>query len=145
MWVPSIFTPLKDTRMEKAQGVTETQQLTKLQWQVIMKAWRLASSIGIQSTWGKVSFGLGSIVVWATRLRRVNGPNFTWPLMQFSKTVPESWMHRTGRLYEGKPIERLSRDELIETIRPDWREKMRLAQETISKIAPAQAPELVTR
>ena len=130
MWVPSIFTPLKDTRMEKAQGVTETQQLTKLQWQVIMKAWRLASSIGIQSTWGKVSFGLGSLVVWATRLRRVNGPNFTWPLMQFSKTVPESWMHRTGKLYEGKPIARLSREELIETIRPDWREKMRQAQES---------------
>lgn len=124
MWVPSIFTPLKDTRMEKAEGVRETQQLTKLQWQVIMKAWRVASSIGLQSTWGKVSFGVGSLVLWATRLRRVNGPNFTWPLVQFSKTVPESWLHRSGRLYEGKPIARMSREALVETIRPDWRAKM---------------------
>src|SRR5439155_9416711 len=31
--VPSIFTPLHDTRMEKARGVTETQRLTPLQWQ----------------------------------------------------------------------------------------------------------------
>jgi radical SAM superfamily enzyme YgiQ (UPF0313 family) len=127
MWVPSIFTPLVRTRMEKAEGVRETQQLTKLQWQVIMKAWRIASSIGLQSTWGKVSFGVGSLVVWATRLRRVNGPNFTWPLMQFSKTVPESWMHKTGKLYEGKPLPHVTREELVATIRPDWREKMRQA------------------
>ena len=129
MWVPSIFTPLKDTRMENAEGVRETAQLTKLQWQVIMKAWRIASSIGLQSTWGKVSFGLGSIVLWAMRLRRVNGPNFTWPLFQFSKVVPEDWMHRTGKLYEGKPIARVSREELMAGIRPDWREKMRHAHE----------------
>jgi radical SAM superfamily enzyme YgiQ (UPF0313 family) len=129
MWVPSIFTPLKDTRMENAEGVRETAQLTKLQWQVIMKAWRIASSIGLQSTWGKVSFGLGSIVLWAMRLRRVNGPNFTWPLFQFSKVVPEDWMHRTGKLYEGKPIARVTREELLAGIRPDWREKMRQAHE----------------
>jgi radical SAM superfamily enzyme YgiQ (UPF0313 family) len=135
MWVPSIFTPLKDTRMEKAEGVRETQQLSKLQWQVIMKAWRVASSIGLQTTWGKVSFGVGSLVVWATRLRRVNGPNFTWPLVQFSKTVPESWLHKTGKVYEGKPIPRMSREELVETIRPDWRDKMREAQEMRPPVA----------
>lgn len=136
MWVPSIFTPLKETRMEKAEGVRETKQLSRLQWQVIMKAWRIASSIGLQSTWGKVSFGLGSLVLWASRLRRVNGPNFTWPLLQFSKAIPEGWMHRTGRLYEGKPIPRMSREELIETIRPEWREKMRQARERAGKRTP---------
>jgi hypothetical protein len=129
MWVPSIFTPLTNTRMEKAEGVRETQQLTKLQWQVIMKAWRIASSIGLQSTWGKVSFGVGSLVVWATRLRRVNGPNFTWPLMQFSKTVPESWMHRTGKLYEGQPMPKVTREELMAKVRPDWQAKIHEAHE----------------
>lgn len=129
MWVPSIFTPLVKTRMEKAEGVRETQQLTKLQWQVIMKAWRIASGIGLQSTWGKVSFSLGSLVVWATRLRRVNGRNFTWPLMQFSRTVPESLLHKTGRLYEGKVLPRVSREELMAAVRPDWREKIRQAHE----------------
>ncbi|HLE63289.1 MAG TPA: radical SAM protein, partial [Pyrinomonadaceae bacterium] len=33
--VPSIFTPLHDTRMEKEVGVTETRQLTPLQWQLM--------------------------------------------------------------------------------------------------------------
>lgn len=129
MWVPSIFTPLVKTRMEHAEGVRETRQLSRLQWQVIMKAWRIASGIGLQSTWGKVSFSLGSVVVWATRLRRVNGPGFTYPLLQFSRIVPESLLHKTGKLYEGKPMPRMSREELIETVRPDWREKMRAAQE----------------
>jgi hypothetical protein len=36
--VPSIFTPLVKTRMEHGEGVRETQHLSKLQWQVIMKA-----------------------------------------------------------------------------------------------------------
>ena len=97
MWVPSIFTPLVKTRMEHGEGVRETQQLTKLQWQVIMKAWAIASRIGLQTTWGKLSFGIGALVLWAARLRRVNGPNFTWPLVQFSRVVPEQWLERTGR------------------------------------------------
>ncbi len=144
MWVPSIFTPLLKTRMEKADGIRETQQLSKLQWQVIMKAWRLASSIGLQSTWGKVSFGLGSLVVWATRLRRVNGPNFTWPLVQFSKTVPESWLHKSGRLYGGTPLPNVSRDELIASIRPDWLAKMEMAKSGVMVGAAVQPQEVVT-
>lgn len=127
MWVPSIFTPLKHTRMEKSVGLRDTFELTKLQWQVIMKAWRIASGIGLQSTWSKVAFGLGSLALWAIRLRRLNGPNFTWPLLQFSKTLPEDWMHRTGRLYEGEPMAHMRRDELFETVRPDWQERIRLA------------------
>jgi radical SAM superfamily enzyme YgiQ (UPF0313 family) len=120
MWVPSIFTPLVRTRMEDREGVRETQQLTKLQWQVIMKAWQVASRIGLQSTWGKLSFGLGSLVLWATRLRKVNGPNFTWPLVQFSGTVPDTWLERTNRIYGGRPLPRRTREDLLATVRPDW-------------------------
>ena len=58
---------------------------------------------------GKTSFALGSLVVWATRLRRVNGPNFTWPLVLFSRSVPEAWLHKTGKLYEGKPLGKVTR------------------------------------
>jgi radical SAM superfamily enzyme YgiQ (UPF0313 family) len=110
MWVPSIFTPLVRTRMEHGEGVRETQALSRLQWQVIMKAWQVASRIGLQSTWGKVSFGVGSIITWALRLRRVNGPNFTWPLMQFSGVVPESWLERSGKVYRGRELPRRARE-----------------------------------
>src|SRR5437762_5055197 len=36
-FIPSIFTPLHDTRMESLRGVDETTELTPLQWQLIMK------------------------------------------------------------------------------------------------------------
>ena len=121
MWVPSIFTPLVRTRMEHGEGVRETQNLSKLQWQVMMKAWQVASRIGLQSTWGKVSFGVGALITWALRLRGVNGPNFTWPLMQFSGVVPERWLERTGKVYQGRELPRRSRHELLEHIRPDWK------------------------
>jgi len=128
MWVPSIFTPLVRTRMEHGEGVRETQALTKLQWQVIMKAWQVASRIGLQSTWGKVSFGVGSLITWAVRLRRVNGPNFTWPLMQFSGVVPEGWLERSGKVYGGREIPRRSREELLANIRPDWKDAISRAR-----------------
>jgi radical SAM superfamily enzyme YgiQ (UPF0313 family) len=124
MWVPSIFTPLVRTRMEDGEGIRETRNLTPLQWQVIMKAWQVASRIGLQSTWGKVSFGVGSVVLWAARLRRVNGPNFTWPLFQFSGLIPDSVLARVGKVYPGRPMPRVTRDDLMATVRPDWREKI---------------------
>jgi hypothetical protein len=121
MWVPSIFTPLVNTRMEGGDGVRTTHQLSKLQWQVVMKAWAVASRIGLPTTWGKQSFGAGALARWAARLRRVNVPNFTWPLVQFSGAVPDQWLERTGRIYQGGPLPEVSRDDLLTTVRPDWR------------------------
>jgi radical SAM superfamily enzyme YgiQ (UPF0313 family) len=128
MWVPSIFTPLVRTRMEDSVGIRETQHLSRLQWQVIMKAWAVASRIGLQTRWGKVSFGLGALVLWAARLRRLNGPNFTWPLVQFSGVVPERWLARTGAIYGGRPLPRRTRHDLLATVRPDWREAIARAR-----------------
>ena len=128
MWVPSIFTPLVRTRMEDSVGIRETQDLSRLQWQVIMKAWAVASRIGLQTRWGKVSFGLGALVLWAARLRRLNGPNFTWPLVEFSGVVPERWLARTGAIYGGRPLPRRTRHDLLATVRPDWREAVARAR-----------------
>lgn len=145
MWVPSIFTPLVRTRMQGHEGVRETQHLSKLQWQVIMKAWQVASRIGLQTTWGKLSFGIGALVLWATRLRRVNGPNFTWPLVQFSGVVPDRWLERTRRIYVGRPLARRTRDELLDTMRPDWKNAMAAARWGVRvpgrRVVPMQAVE----
>ena len=51
------------------------------------------------------------------------------------RTVPESWLHKSGKVYGGTPIERVTRDELIETIRPDWRAKMEEAKHKDTKSA----------
>jgi hypothetical protein len=48
-FIPSIFTPLHDTRMEHTRGVAETRELTPLQWQLMMfrtrQRWRRDRSI----------------------------------------------------------------------------------------------------
>lgn len=116
--VPSIFTPLHDTRLEKAEGVTRTQQLTRLQWQLILKCWAFNIKPGLYSWWGPLVWKPGSFFLWLFRLRRLNGPNFTWPLFLFSGIFPEKWMAKWGKIYIGKPLKTKSRKELLATIRP---------------------------
>ena len=120
--VPSIFTPLHDTRMEKARGVTETQSLTPLQWEVMMKSWKLNLRPAMHSWWGPMAWRVGSIAMWLYKLRRLNGPNFTWPLFMFSGAISEEMLRRMGKIYIGKPLKIKTRKELIASVRPNyWR------------------------
>jgi hypothetical protein len=50
-FIPSIFTPLHDTRMEHSRGVAETRELTQLQWQLMMKCWKMNLRPGQNSWW----------------------------------------------------------------------------------------------
>ena len=118
--VPSVFTPLHDTRMEKEEGVTQTRNLTPLQWQLIMKCWKNNLRPGQYSWWGPSAWRIGSLVMWLTKLRRTNGRNFTWPLFMFASLMPEEWMERMGKIYVGKPLEIKTRKELLESIRPGY-------------------------
>src|SRR5262245_2312661 len=100
--VPSIFTPLHDTRMEKEKGVSETRQLTTLQWQLMMKCWKLNLRPGLYSWWGPIAWRAGALALWAWKLRKLNGPNFTWPLFMFASALPEETMASMGKIYFGK-------------------------------------------
>jgi hypothetical protein len=117
-FIPSIFTPLHDTRLEDKKGVTETRQLTPLQWQLMMKCWKMNLRPGQASWWGPTAWRLGSIALWLYRLRKLNGPHFTWPLWMFSGAIPESVLARAGRIYMGRPLAIKTRRELLATIRP---------------------------
>ena len=77
--MPSIFIPLHDTRMEHQTGVTRTRQLSPLQWQLMMKCWKHNLRPDQYSWWGPMTWRAGSIFMWLYRLRKLNGPNFTWP------------------------------------------------------------------
>ena len=123
--VPSVFTPLHDTRMASDRGVTETRNLTPLQWQLIMKCWKHNLRPGQASWWGPSAWRIGSLVMWLTKLRRTNGRNFTWPLFMFAGLMPEEWMERMGKIYVGKPVKIKNRKELLETIRPGYWKHLR--------------------
>jgi len=116
--VPSIFTPLHDTRMESEKGVTQTRQLTPLQWQLMMKCWKMNLRPGQYSWWGPMAWRVGSIVMWLYKLRRLNGPNFTWPLWMFSGAISEKNLQRLGKIYKPKRLQTKSRKDLIASLNP---------------------------
>jgi len=119
--IPSIFTPLHDTRMANSEGVTQTKQLTPLQWQLMMKCWKMNLRPGQYSWWGPMAWRVGSIGMWLYKLRQLNGPNFTWPLLMFSGALSERNLQRMGKIYEGKPLKAKSRAELLASLKPkDW-------------------------
>src|SRR5215813_10844259 len=121
-FIPSIFTPLHDTRMEKAKGVTETRELTPLQWQLIMKCWKMNLRPGQNAWWAPTAWRVGALGLWAARLRKLNGPSFTWPLLMFAGVAPERILKRFGKLHVGRPLTIRSRKELLTTIKPhQWR------------------------
>jgi hypothetical protein len=54
------------------------------------------------------------------KLRRANGPNFSWPLIMFSGAVSEKRLAAMGKIYHGKPLRIKSRKELIASIKPHY-------------------------
>src|SRR5580765_2552408 len=123
--IPSIFTPLHDTRMEHQTGVTHTRQLSPLQWQLLMKCWKHNLRPGQYSWWGPLAWRVGSLIMWLYRLRKLNGPNFTWPLMMFAGVAPERILQGVGKIHVGKPLPSKSRRELIASLRPNYWKHLR--------------------
>jgi hypothetical protein len=76
---------------------------------------------GQYSWWGPMAWRVGSLGMWLYKLRRLNGPNFTWPLWMFSGAIPEKTLQRMGKIYPGKPLKTKNRRELIASLKPkDW-------------------------
>jgi radical SAM superfamily enzyme YgiQ (UPF0313 family) len=124
-FIPSIFTPLHDTRMAEGVGITENRQLTALQWQLMMKCWKMNLRSAQFKWWAPIVWRLGAIGLWLWRLRKLNGPDFSWPLLMFSAALPEKLMARIGKIYAGKHLEIKSRRELLASIRPQLRQHLR--------------------
>lgn len=124
-FVPSIFTPLHDTLMATKQGVRESRELSPLQWQIMMQSWKMSLKPALHSWWGPIAWRLGALLVWLWRLRKTNGPNFTWPLLAFSGVLPKWLMVKMGKIYGGQPMQIKSRKELLTTVKPQHRKYLR--------------------
>jgi hypothetical protein len=122
IFVPSIFTPLHDTRLATQSGVAESRDMTELQWQIMMKCWKMNVQSALQRWWAPTVWRLGALLLWMAKLRKINGPRFTWPLLMFCGVLPEKLLAKMGRIYGGQPLKVKSRKELLATIkRPHWR------------------------
>jgi radical SAM superfamily enzyme YgiQ (UPF0313 family) len=71
-FVPSIFTPLHDTRMAKKEGITDTRQLTHLQWQLMMKCWKINLRVAEFKWWAQYVWRLGALGLWLWKLRKLH-------------------------------------------------------------------------
>ena len=144
-FIPSVFTPLHDTRLEHAMGVTETRNLTPLQWQLMMKCWKMNLRPGQISWWGPTAWRAGAIGLWLYKLRKLNGPSFTWPLLMFSGAMPESLMARMGKIHVGRPIKIKSRKALLETVRPTQLRYLRPDTGDVPSVPPMpEGPRMLT-
>jgi hypothetical protein len=118
--VPSVFTPLEGTRMKSQTGVTQTRDLSSLQWQLMMKCWKFNLRPGVNTWWGRWAFRLSGMGIWAAKLRKTNGPNFKWAMMNFCGALPERWMQKSGKLYSPRAVEVKTRKELLGSIRANY-------------------------
>ena len=92
LYVPSIFTPLEDTRMASGHAM-KARELTQLQWEFIMTAWKQSRDFGEMRDRSRSYFKIGTKVFYHLRGKYVHGPAFKWPAMRFA----------------GEPEEKLSR------------------------------------
>jgi len=87
LYVPSIFTPLEDTRMADGKAL-KAKQLTQLQWEFIMTAWKQSRDFGEMSDRSRAYFRGGTKLFYHLRGKYVHGKAFKWPAMRFAG-VPE--------------------------------------------------------
>jgi hypothetical protein len=91
----------------------------------MMKCWKMNLRPGQNSWWAPTVWRAAALGLWAFRLRKLNGPDFTWPMLMFASAFPERLMARWGKIYEGRPLEIETRRELLATIRPAMRKYVR--------------------
>ena len=87
LYVPSIFTPLEDTRMAGGKAL-KAKALTQLQWEFVMTAWKQSGDFGEMSDRARLYFRWGTKIFYHARGRWVHGKQFKWPAMRFAG-VPE--------------------------------------------------------
>lgn len=83
LYVPSIFTPLEDTRMSEGEGL-KAKQLTQLQWEFMMTAWMQSRDFGEMRDRSRAYFKWGTRAFYYGRGKWVHGEQFKWPAMRFA-------------------------------------------------------------
>jgi hypothetical protein len=82
--------------------------------------------------------------MWLYRLRKLNGPNFTWPLMMFAGVAPEKILQTLGKIHVGKPLATKSRQELIASLRPNYLKHIRADNGDLPEKSAGKTEELAT-
>jgi radical SAM superfamily enzyme YgiQ (UPF0313 family) len=88
LYVPSIFTPLEDTRMANGHGL-KPRELTQLQWEFILTAWRQSLDFSVVRKQSNLAWKVGMYGFYYLRGRWIHGPQFKYPAMRFAGVSEE--------------------------------------------------------
>jgi hypothetical protein len=111
----------------------------------MMKCWKMNLRPGQASWWAPTAWRLGAIGLWAWKLRKLNGPGFTWPMFMFANALPESLMGKMGKIHVGRPLQIKTRKELLATIKPHQHQFLRADTGDIPESPGSNAPPPETR
>jgi len=92
LYVPSIFTPLDDTRAQGGKAL-KAKELTQLQWEFIMTAWKQSRDFGEMRDRSRAYFRIGTKLFYQLRGKYIHGEAFKWPAMRFAG-VPEETLSK---------------------------------------------------
>jgi radical SAM superfamily enzyme YgiQ (UPF0313 family) len=92
LYVPSIFTPLDDTRAQSGKAL-KAKELTQLQWEFIMTAWKQSRDFGEMRDRSRTYFRIGTKLFYQLRGKYIHGEVFKWPAMRFAG-VPEETLSK---------------------------------------------------
>lgn len=83
IYVPSIFTPLEDTRLASGRAL-KPRELTQLQWEFILTAWKQSRELGVVNESSNWLWKGGMFAFYYLRGRWIHGPQFRYPAMRFA-------------------------------------------------------------
>ena len=95
------------------------------------------------SWWGPTAWRVGAVGLWALKLRKINGPNFTWPLLMFANAVPETVLCTMGKIHTARPLAIKTRKELLATIKPHQWQYLRADTGDVPVGGPAPTPQRI--
>jgi len=83
LYLPSIFTPLEDTRMASGHAL-QPRELTQLQWEFILTAWSQSLKFAVVRRRSNLTWKLGMRAFYYSRGRWLHGPQFKYPAFRFA-------------------------------------------------------------
>lgn len=112
LYVPSIFTPLEDTRMGSGHAM-KARELTQLQWEFIMTAWKQSRDFGEMRDRSRKYFKIGTKVFYHLRGKYVHGEAFKWPAMRFAGEPEEKLSQHLHLNWDAEPTKEVRAPRLI--------------------------------
>ncbi len=124
LYVPSIFTPLEDTRMKDGKPL-KSKELTQLQWEFMMTAWKQSRDFGEMRDRSRAYFKIGTKLFYYLRGKHVHGKVFKWPAMRFAGVSEEKLSQHLYLNWDKEPTQQVQPPRLIPKHRKQTLEELR--------------------